>query len=185
MLLQLLVVVVKVAEFFRQNVGVRRQVERRLAVLLLHPHNVKAHAVFARDFGRVGELVQLLVLIQAFVLVALEGATRPEQVPVVALRLRKVVVVEDALDHAVVKADKFEQHFAVLNVVALVVHVVPEVVRAADALLERRVPESDELARVLVLLVVEAGGALRLRRENAALVLGSARTSLRLHFFVF
>ena len=66
-----------------------------------------------------GELVDLLVLVQTLILVGLERAGRPKQVPFVGLRLREIVVLQDGFDHTVVKPDEFDQHLAILNMVAL------------------------------------------------------------------
>lgn len=41
--------VVEVAELFWKDVGVRREIERRLAELFLHPNDVKAQPVLACD----------------------------------------------------------------------------------------------------------------------------------------
>ena len=68
-LFKFLVVVVKVAKLFRQNICVWHQVKLRFAIFVLHSDNIVAHAVFARDLKRLRELVDLLVLIQPFVLV--------------------------------------------------------------------------------------------------------------------
>ena len=49
-LLQLLVVVVEVAEFFGQDVSVGSHVESRLPKLLLHAHDVVTQTILASDF---------------------------------------------------------------------------------------------------------------------------------------
>jgi len=48
-LLQFLVVVVKVAEFIRQNVGVRSEVKSRLSESFLKAHNIEAETILASD----------------------------------------------------------------------------------------------------------------------------------------
>lgn len=82
MLLELLVVVVEVPKLLRQDVGVWRQIEGGLPMLFLHPHDIVAEPIFPRDLVRVRELIDLLILVQAFVLVGLEASARPKQVPV-------------------------------------------------------------------------------------------------------
>ena len=69
MLLQFLVMVVKVAKFVRQNVRVRAEVEGRLAEALLHAHHIEAESVFTGNFITLWEVVDLLILIQALILV--------------------------------------------------------------------------------------------------------------------
>lgn len=49
-LLQLLVVVVEVAEFFGQDISVGSHVESRLPELLLHAHDVVTQTILASDF---------------------------------------------------------------------------------------------------------------------------------------
>lgn len=51
-LLELLVVIIKIAELFGKDVSVRGQVKSRLTELLLHTHYVVAHAVFAGNLVR-------------------------------------------------------------------------------------------------------------------------------------
>jgi len=62
-LLQLLVVLVKLSEFVRQDVSVGHKVEVLLAVLLLHSNHVEAQSIFPRNFMRLREVVDLLVLV--------------------------------------------------------------------------------------------------------------------------
>jgi hypothetical protein len=69
-LFQLLVVVVEVSELVGQDVGVWYEVEGGLAVALLHAHDVEAQPVFSGDFVALREVVDLLVLVEAFVLKA-------------------------------------------------------------------------------------------------------------------
>ena len=74
MLLQLLIVVVKVAEFVRQDISVRAEIESTLAEALLQTHDVEAEAILTRNFVALREVVNLLVLVQTLVLVGLAGA---------------------------------------------------------------------------------------------------------------
>lgn len=73
-----------------------------------------------------------------------------------ALCLSKIVVVKNAFYHTVIKTDKFEKHFTVLNMVALIVVIVSKVVGVSDTFFERCVTEGYELTCVLVLLVVKS-----------------------------
>jgi hypothetical protein len=54
-----------------------------LAVLLLHPDYVATEPVFAGDLMALGEVVDLLILVESFIDVGLAAAGRPEEVPLV------------------------------------------------------------------------------------------------------
>ena len=71
MLLQLLVVVVEIAEFIRQDVGVWAEIESILAESLLKPYYIKAKTILAGDLITLREVIDLLVLIEALILIAL------------------------------------------------------------------------------------------------------------------
>ena len=83
MLLQLLVVVVEVTEFIGEDVGVGTEIKSILTEALLKPHNIEAKSVLPGDFVTLREVIELLVLIQTLILVALAGAGAPEDVPLV------------------------------------------------------------------------------------------------------
>ena len=68
-LLQLLVMIVEVAKFIRQDVGVWAEVKGRLAKSFLHADDVETESVFSGDFITLREMVDLLILIQTFILV--------------------------------------------------------------------------------------------------------------------
>jgi len=85
MLLQLLIMVVKVAELVRQDVGVWCEIEGRLAESLLQTHNVKAKTIFTGNLVGLWEMVQLLVLIETFILITLARARTPKQVPLMTV----------------------------------------------------------------------------------------------------
>lgn len=70
-LLQLLIMLVKLTELIWQDVGVRYKVKMLFAKSLLHSDNVEAKPVFPCNFVTLREVVDLLVLVQAFVQVAL------------------------------------------------------------------------------------------------------------------
>ena len=69
MLLQFLVVIVEVSKLVWQDVRVRAEVEGRLSKALLHAYNVEAESIFAGDLVALWEVVDLLVLVQPFILV--------------------------------------------------------------------------------------------------------------------
>ena len=69
MLFQFLVVVVEVTKLIRQDVCVRAEIKSRFAESFLHTHYVETQSIFASDLITLREMVNLLVLIQAFILV--------------------------------------------------------------------------------------------------------------------
>lgn len=69
-LLQFLVVLVELAKFVGENVGIRYEVEVLLAEPLLHPDNIEAKAILPRDLVTLREVIDFLVLIEALVQVA-------------------------------------------------------------------------------------------------------------------
>ena len=74
MLFKLLVVVIEIAEFVRQNVSVWTEVKSILAEPLLKPDNIEAETVLARDLVALREVIDLLVLVEPLILVALARA---------------------------------------------------------------------------------------------------------------
>ena len=85
MLLQLLIVVVEVTELVGQDVGIRAEIESGLSKALLQAHNIEAETVFSCDFVRLWEVIDLLVLIEAFILVAFAAARTPQNVPLMTI----------------------------------------------------------------------------------------------------
>lgn len=71
MLLKLLVVFIEFSKLIRQNVSVRHEIKVLFSIPLLHSNNVEAQAIFASDFMALREMVDLLILIKAFIEVAL------------------------------------------------------------------------------------------------------------------
>ena len=74
MLLELLIVVVEVSKLIWQDVGVWAEVKGTFAEALLEAHDIEAKTVLARDLVTLREVIDLLVLVQALVLVALARA---------------------------------------------------------------------------------------------------------------
>lgn len=73
-LLQLLIMVVEVTKLIRQYVGIGAEVKCRLAKALLESDNVKAETILSGNLVRLREVVNLLVLVEAFVLIAFARA---------------------------------------------------------------------------------------------------------------
>ena len=87
--------VVKVTELVRDHISIRQEAERLLAEAILHLGNVDGKFVFASDFLRLGEVVYLLVLIQALVEIIFAAAAGPEKVPLVGFGVLEVVRFQD------------------------------------------------------------------------------------------
>ena len=102
---------VEVGEFVRQNVGVRDDVEGLFAELLLHFDDVFAESILARQLGRHGKVVDLLVLVQTLILILLNALTGPQQVPIVPLCLAKPVRLKHRLDQLGLRLDHLEHQF--------------------------------------------------------------------------
>ena len=71
MLLQLLVVVVKITKFVRQDVGVRAEIESILAESFLKPDYVKTKSILTSNLVTLRKVIYLLVLIETLILIAL------------------------------------------------------------------------------------------------------------------
>ena len=71
MLLQLLVVLIELSEFVGQDIGIRHKIEMLLSESFLHSNDVEAESVFPRDLVTLRKVVNFLVLIEAFIQIAL------------------------------------------------------------------------------------------------------------------
>ena len=109
MLLQFLIVIVEVAELVRQDVGVGGKVESLLSEAFLKSDDVEAEAVLARDFVRLREVVNLLVLVEALILIALAGGGAPKEVPLVAVCRLESLAFQERANELVVEADHLVQ----------------------------------------------------------------------------
>jgi len=85
---------VEIAELIRQDVGVRHEVEVLLAEAFLHPDYVVAQAVLPGDLVTRWEMVDFLVLVQAFIDVRLAATRAPEDIPLVRLSMGKAIVLK-------------------------------------------------------------------------------------------
>jgi hypothetical protein len=77
MCLEFLEVCVKVTKLLGQDVCIRDKVEILLPMALLHADHILAQFVFARDFIAGWEVIDLLILIQALIQVALTPTVTP------------------------------------------------------------------------------------------------------------
>lgn len=77
MLFQFLVMVIKVAKLVWKYVGVRDEVESCFTEFLLHANEIKAKTVLTGDLMTLREVVDLLVLVQALVLIGFACARAP------------------------------------------------------------------------------------------------------------
>lgn len=108
----------EIMKFIWQDVGIRNEIKLLSAESLLHLHVVIAQSVFPRDFIALRKMINPLVLVQAFVQVALARARRPEQVPLVRLCVLKIVVFEERTHKFGFAFQDFVQHLLIVNMMA-------------------------------------------------------------------
>ena len=112
-------------------------------------------------------MIDLLILVQSLLLVALATARAPQDVPLVAVSRAEAVLLQDRSCEFVVESDHLVQQLRILDVVGLLVAVVGGL--ASDHLLVCDVLEMKELALILILLVVKVLARVRSLREEASL----------------
>lgn len=81
MLLELLVVLVEFSELIRKNVSVGNEVEMLLSIPFLHSYDVEAETIFPSDFMALWKMINLLVLVKAFIQIALATGRTPKDIP--------------------------------------------------------------------------------------------------------
>ena len=82
-LLQFLIMAQEVTVLVRQDVCVRHEVKCLAPKLFLHFNIIEAKSVLACYLIRMWEMVEALILVEAFVQVSLTTAASPEEVPLV------------------------------------------------------------------------------------------------------
>ena len=97
------------------------------------------------------KMVDLLILIQTFVQIALAAARTPQDVPFMALGWSKASIFQDWSNEFVIKSEHFKQQFTILNMVALLVSV--ELNSICDHLFRVDVFEDQEVRVVFVVVV--------------------------------
>lgn len=71
MLFQLLVVFIELTEFIRKNVGIWHKVKVLFTISFLHSDNIETKPILPCNLMTLWEVINLLVLIQAFIKVTL------------------------------------------------------------------------------------------------------------------
>ena len=71
MLFQLLIMVIEVSKLIWQDVGVWAEVKRSLSEPFLQAHNIETQTILSSDLVTLREVIDLLILIEPFILVAL------------------------------------------------------------------------------------------------------------------
>ena len=84
----------------------------------MHLHIVETESVFSGNLVALWEVVDALELIEAFIEVAFAGAGRPEDIPLVRVRVVEIVRLQNRTDQLCVTLEKLVEHFAVIDVVA-------------------------------------------------------------------
>ena len=162
-LFQLLIMIVKVTELIGQNVCVRRKVKSMSTKLFLHSNDVEAHPVFAGNLVGLWKFVDLLILVQTFILVRFAAPTGPQKIPFVTFRLRELMVLEQRTDHTIFKSYELNQQLWIFNVETFAVVVGLEVRIWTDSFFNRSVFKDYELWGVFAILIVETRRPLSLR----------------------
>lgn len=108
----------EIMKFIWQDVGIWNEIKLLSTKSLLHLHVVIAQSVFPRNFIALWKMINPLVLVQAFVKVALARARRPEKVPLVRLRVLKIVVFKERAHELGFAFQYFVQHLLIVNVMA-------------------------------------------------------------------
>jgi hypothetical protein len=82
---------VEFAKLIRKDVSVRNEIILTGAKLFLRPDIVVAKTILAGNFITLREMVNALILVKAFIQERLAAGAGPEHVPLVALRVVKLV----------------------------------------------------------------------------------------------
>jgi len=88
----------KLRKLIREHVCLRYEVKICLAVLFLHTSNVNREPILPSELETVGEMVDLLELVQSLVEVGLALGVGPEDVPVVAVSATEAVYLKEVAD---------------------------------------------------------------------------------------
>ena len=107
----------EIVEFIWQNVSVRNEVKLLSSEPLLHLHVVIAEAVFPCDLVALWKVIYSLELVQSFIQVALARAGRPEQIPLMRLRMLKAVVFKELADQLSFAFEYLVEHLRIVNMV--------------------------------------------------------------------
>jgi len=89
---------IKLTEFIWQDVSIWNKVKMLFAKSFLHSDDVEAEPVFPCDFMALREVIDLLILVQAFIQVALAAGRAPQNVPLVRLSGSESCSLEDGTD---------------------------------------------------------------------------------------
>ena len=77
MLLQFLVVLIEFSKLVGQDVSVWDKIEMLFSISFLHPNAIEAKTIFSGDLMTLGEMIDLLVLIETLVQITLARGRRP------------------------------------------------------------------------------------------------------------
>ena len=109
---------VELAVLVGEHVRVRHEVEASFPMLLLHPDYVLAQLVLPCDLIARREVVDLLVLVEAFVEVLLAVRVAPKDVPLVGLSVVETVSFEDGPHQFCLAPEYFIEQFLVVYLIA-------------------------------------------------------------------
>jgi len=89
---------VKVCKFIWQHVSVRKNIEVQLPKLVLHLDHIVTKPVLSCQLVTHWKMVDLLILIQAFIQIGLAGLTCPQDIPVMSISMHEIVGFEHRAD---------------------------------------------------------------------------------------
>ena len=94
-LTQLLIMSMEVMKLIRQDVSVRNEIKLRPAKSLLHLYIVETKSVFSGDFVALREVVDALKFVQTLIEITFAGTSRPQDIPLMRIRVIKVVCLQN------------------------------------------------------------------------------------------
>ena len=119
---------------------------------LLHPDTIEAKSIFSSDLMTLWEMVDLLVLIETLIQVALARGRRPENIPLVRLCRSEPGCLKHRSNELVIESQHLVQELTVLDMITFLVSVKLHIV--GDHLLISNVLENEEVRLVLIVEVV-------------------------------
>jgi hypothetical protein len=123
MLLELLIVLIEFSELVRENVSVWNEVKMLLSKSFLHSDNVEAESILPCDFMTLREMVDLLVLVKAFIQIAFAAGRTPKYVPLMGLCWSKACSFDHGSDELIIKSNHLVEELTIFNMVAFLVSI--------------------------------------------------------------
>ena len=84
----------------------------------MHLNIVETESVFSGDLVALREVIDALKFVQTFIEITFAGASRPEDIPLMRVRIIEIVRLQNRADQLGVALEQFVEHFAVIDVIA-------------------------------------------------------------------